>query len=711
MPASQRKEDYPKDYAGKVTIAQDAAPGVRYWRVSTSQGVTPSMQFVVGDLPEVIEKEIDGAPIPVHVTLPVTINGRIFPREDVDEWTFEAKTGQLISCEVMASRIGSALDSRLEIRSPRGLSLVENVDAFGTDSYLYFLAPENGTYTCRIHDINYGGLQHYVYRLSIRPGPVIEAVYPLGGKRGSETALQLAGFGLPAESLKVAVPDSGSGLFDWQYRNGTDSTRLFRLQAGDAPESLESEPNNEVAAEKTIQQASVPSFLNGRIDEPGDFDLWEIAADEGKTLQFEVFAARLGTDLDSVLSIQDATGKQLATNDDLKGGISDSRLSWKIPKGGPFFLKIRDQLASRGGARFAYRVAVTEPDPNDFQLFVDTDAFTVPRGGEVKVKVTVQRSPGITGEIELAVEGLPESITVENTKIAKGKPNTQVTFKATGKEPVAVHSFRITGRALDVEPEVVRTASMNLPFGRPPLTGFALAVAMPTPFKFTAPFATRYASRGTIYSRNSEYTIERGGYEGPIEIELADRQARHLQGVTGPRIIVPPGESKFSYSVTLPPWMEIGRTSRSCLQASAFVEDENGTKHRVCYSSQAQDDQLIILVDPVRLSVESPRQSIGIQPGDTIDLPIKVNRGPGLKGAVDVRIKSARHVLGWEAAPVRIEDGKGDGVIQLKFDANDPGPFNMPLVIEAKIADDRGLPVTGEFRLDVRRLDLVAEPQ
>ena len=49
------------------------------------------MKFVVGDLPEVIESEIDGQPIPERVSLPVTINGRIFPREDVDIWTFEVQ--------------------------------------------------------------------------------------------------------------------------------------------------------------------------------------------------------------------------------------------------------------------------------------------------------------------------------------------------------------------------------------------------------------------------------------------------------------------------------------------------------------------------------------------------------------------------------------------------------------------------------------------
>ena len=46
---------------------------------------------MVGDLPEVIEKEIDGDSIPQTIKLPVTANGRIFPRENVDLWEFDAE--------------------------------------------------------------------------------------------------------------------------------------------------------------------------------------------------------------------------------------------------------------------------------------------------------------------------------------------------------------------------------------------------------------------------------------------------------------------------------------------------------------------------------------------------------------------------------------------------------------------------------------------
>ena len=171
--------------AGQLSIAADAAPGVRYWRLWTSQGATPAMKFVVGDLPEIIENEIDGEPIPVKVTLPVTINGRIFPRENIDVWTFQAAAGQTVRCEVNAARLGSPLDARLEVRDAQGRKLAENDDYYGADPVVTFTAPAAGEYQVRIQDTQTHGGQAYVYRLTLTSLPFIERVFPLGGRRAN----------------------------------------------------------------------------------------------------------------------------------------------------------------------------------------------------------------------------------------------------------------------------------------------------------------------------------------------------------------------------------------------------------------------------------------------------------------------------------------------------------------------------------------------
>ena len=58
QPASQQKEDYPRDYAAQVTLAADALPGRASWRVMNGQGATPAEAFMIGDLPEVVFSEL-----------------------------------------------------------------------------------------------------------------------------------------------------------------------------------------------------------------------------------------------------------------------------------------------------------------------------------------------------------------------------------------------------------------------------------------------------------------------------------------------------------------------------------------------------------------------------------------------------------------------------------------------------------------------------
>ncbi len=123
----------------------------------------------------------------------------------------------------------------------------------------------------------------------------------------------------------------------------------------------------------------------------------------------------------------------------------------------------------------------------------------------------------------------------------------------------------------------------------------------------------KYAQRGGKFVRH--FTIDRGGFAGPLTVRLADRQTRHLQGVQGPTIDVPAAVSEFDYPVFLPPWMEIGRTSRTVVMAVGEVVDPDGSKHKVSFTSLNQNEQIVALVDPGQLSIELDRQTAVVVPG------------------------------------------------------------------------------------------------
>jgi hypothetical protein len=693
QPASQRKEDYPKDYTNTIAIDPEAPLGTRVWHLANSQGVTEGKMFLVGDLPEIVEDEIDGDPIPVSAPLPITINGRIFPREDVDVWTCPLKAGEVLTCEVCAARLGSPLDSHLEVLGSDGRRLAENGDCLGLDSRVRFTAPSDGTYEIHISDANFGGLQDYVYRLTLTTGPWLDAVYPLGGQRGTTVKLEYQGVHMPKESMAVDLPLGDRDVIWHHARLNGQLTNGVPFDLDNLPEVLETEQNDKAAA-----FAAMPGVVNGRIGRPGEADAWRFKAKKGERWIFEVKASKLGSPLDGVLSLQDAHGKQIAEADDQSKGEIDPLLKATIPADGVYVLAIKERFASRGGAAFAYRIRCTMDTEPDFRISLPADAFTLTRGTELKIKVEAQRSGGFAEPIELMFEGLPDGVMATGTSIRKNATNAQVTLQAAETTPVALHRIRLMGRATVGEKTIERRASYISALGTNPTEDFLLAVAIPTPFKFTADFESKFSPRGSMYSR--KYRLDRGGFSGPLEIRLADVQARHLQGVTAMPITLSPETNEFEFAIALPPRMEVGRTSRTCLMAVGTVTDFDGSKHEVCFSTTAQNEQMIILTDPERLGLTVRRSSIRVLPDSQIELPVEVKRGVGLKGEVLVALDLPRHVRDVAADPIRIPAASDTGTLTLKLGKH-PGPFNRPLTLRAQIGDEQNRPVTAEASLEI----------
>lgn len=696
LPDSQQKENYPKDQTGSIAIGSDASSGFRRWRVWTSQGACESMKFVVGDLPEIVETEYDGNPVPTSVTLPVTINGRIFPREDVDVWTFEARAGKSYTCEVMASRLGSALDSRLEVIGPEGDRIAENTDGIGTDSFLRFTAPSSGIYQVRIHDINFDGLQHFVYRLTITDGVYVDHVYPLGGRRGSSTRFQLFGQNIGDGPLDIQL--SADAVSSWMHRvqpNATTSNS-FAIQLSDVDEQLESEPN-ETPADAAV--FSVPTVFNGRIDAPGDVDTWRFAAKKDEIYAIDLKAERIGSELDSVLVIFDADGKELARNDDIDARQTDSAIQFTVPADGIYSLSVSERFASRGGLRFAYRLHVAPPPAESFTLSLPVDSLNLSRGGESKLKIGANRSGGFSGEICLKFENFPQGVTVAADKIEAQKNEVELVFKADATAEIGPIKLKIVGDAQIAERTVSCTA---IKLAESPddleIDHLLLAVALPTPFKFAGAFQTTYVARGATFQKH--FTIDRGGFTGPIEISLADRQTRHLQGVTGPTIVLPAGESEFEYSIKLPSWMEVGRTSRTCLMATAIVAEPDGRQHKVSFASEQQNDQLIVLVDPGQLEVRAEPKSILATPGGSAKVRVEIGRGKGLALPVTAELRIPDHIQGVTVDSITIHPDQSEGTLEIQFANEQSGPFNIPLSIIAT-AYPEGNAYTAEDTIEI----------
>ncbi len=209
----------------------------------------------------------------------------------------------------------------------------------------------------------------------------------------------------------------------------------------------------------------------------------------------------------------------------------------------------------------------------------------------------------------------------------------------------------------------------------------------------------KYAQRGGKFVRH--FSIDRAGYNGPLKVRLADKQSRHLQGVKGQTIDVPAGDSEFDYSVFLPPWMEIGRTSRSVVMAIGEVADADGSRHKISFTSLEQNEQIVALVDPGQLSLEVSRRSIRETPGESATLAVQVGRGQGVKVPVRVELVVPEHIHGVSAEPITLLADQATGTFKIQFAADHSGPFNMPLLVRATAMKGENDPVVVETKIEV----------
>ena len=697
QPASQQKEDYPKDYTAELMIAADAPLGPHGWRSWNAQGATPVRPFIVGTLPEVVEDETDGDPLPVAVTLPVTINGRIFPREDLDEWTFTAEAGKPITVAVMAEQLGSSLEARIEVRNSTGALVAESTGQLNRDPQLRFTPATSGQYAVRITDTRSSGLQTYVYRLTITAGPWVDSVYPLGGQRGTATKFTVRGQGV--ETLDETLP-AATGIVSHYFGHHGSSLNSVKLDIDELTEIREQEPNNQADQAAELRLATI---ANGRIDQAGDADAWRLTLAKGEVLQLEVRAARLGSALDVVLLILDDTGKEVARGDDLPNGSPDCEVKFTAAKEGTYTVVVQERFASRGGPDFVYRLRCTKPTA-DFQLDMNVDSLAVDIGSTKKLPINITRLGGFNGVILLTAENLPAGVTAPAVEVKANQNKGELVFTCDAAIPVSHAAIRIIGKADIDGTSVSRSATSIAPpnnnnqitaLGLVDVDHLLLVTSLATPFKFAGQYDLQYIARGSTLRKGFE--IERGGFEGPLFVELSDKQGRHLQGVAAVTKTVPPGSSEFEFEVSLPPWMELGRTSRTQLMVVGELADASGKKHKVSYTTNNQNEQLIALVSPGPLRVAAEKNTLAIRKGEEIVIPLAINCDRTVEQPLKIEIVVPDHMRDLTAATIEAKPQDTTAKITLRC-GQSPGPFNMPLTIRAT-SQRKGKPIVSESPL------------
>ena len=395
----------------KIKIAKDAEPGLRELRLYSKTGESNSLVFVVGTLPEELGEAFNfSSKNPVRdIKMPVVVNGQIMPGE-VDRFRFNAVTGEHYSFEVLGRRLvpflGDAVPGwfqpiiSIHNKSGKMVAFADD-NNFNPDPILEFSPEKDGDYELRIRDSIYRGREDFVYRIKIEEGSAP-----------------------PVTQKKVELK--------------------YKL-----PESIETDAGNSL---ESAQQIVFPRLVKGRIDQPGDIDIFSFKAEKGMQVVAEIIARRVDSPVDSKIYLLNSSGEVLAWNDDfewpnigIKTHHADSYLSTKIPEEGTYYIKV-GEAQNKGGVEYRYNLRIDKERP-DFTVYADPSVLNIKGGMNFPITFNITRHDGFNGPVEIAIKKAPKGVKLSGQPFLEGMNKTRMTLFAPPNLKRGHYKIELEGKA------------------------------------------------------------------------------------------------------------------------------------------------------------------------------------------------------------------------------------------------------------------------
>ncbi len=429
-----------------MKLAADCRLGEHGFRVRTASGLSEFRTFWVGAMPLVPEVEPNtDFDKPQVLAMNSTVQGTI-GSEDVDYYVVECKKGQRLSAEIVGMRLGHAFfDPYIAILNDKRFELAIGDDSpmNGQDGSCSIVCPADGKYIVMVRDSAYVGSGSYLLHVGSFPRPT--AVVPAGGKPGEELEVRFIGDPAGEIKQKIKLPATADGTFRIHAStvDGDQPTGMkFRVE--NVPNAIEVANAN---SPTTALVGAAPGAFNGVISAPGETDYLKFAGKKGQTVDIHCYARRLGSPLDSVMTLHawanNALGGAIVGNDDSAFG-PDSYFRVALPQDGDYVLAVRDHL-SKGGPDYFYRVEVTAPAPQTSTNFPKVDGnnvsnqtrqtVSVPRGNRYATLVIAARGDW-SGQAALNFDKLPAGMTMVGDPVEPGQGVTPVVFEAKADAPL-----------------------------------------------------------------------------------------------------------------------------------------------------------------------------------------------------------------------------------------------------------------------------------
>jgi hypothetical protein len=418
-------------------VPTDAVPGSRI-AVPLPKGILGNPSVRVDEFPQVAFAP--EATIPV----PGTANGRIDQPGATQTWRFQAKKGQRLLLEVYAHRIGSLLDSVIEILDAQGQPLPWATLRSLAKTYTIFRDHDSATTGIRIESWSELAMDDYmllgnelirIWELPKNPDDDCR-FWSLGGRRRGYLGTTPTFHPLGQPIYKVAIhppgtvfPPNGLPVVTLYYRNddgggafGKDSRLVFDPPADGVYQVRISDARGQGSPRHAYQLTVRPPRPDFHIS----FSPSAPAVSKGGAVALQINADRRD-EFDGPIEVRlenlppgfHAPATTIPAHENstslaffAEPGAPRGTLTQSRSPTAPLKLVAQAVIDGKPVVREATGGVPQLVEPGDIVTTTEQSEVTVKPGSEVRLTVKVERRNGFKGRIPLDVKGLPHGVHV-----------------------------------------------------------------------------------------------------------------------------------------------------------------------------------------------------------------------------------------------------------------------------------------------------------
>jgi hypothetical protein len=277
------------------------------------------------------------------------------------------------------------------------------------------------------------------------------------------------------------------------------------------------------------------------------------------------------------------------------------------------------------------------------------------RGLNTTLIVSATRESGFDGPVVISTVGLPANVTAANQTIASTGNEVRMDMKLSDRAALGSYAFTLLGQSQVAD-------------------GTTMATVLPPPLTVVRPFELKAEPNSLVIEQGGKAqltvsAIRKGGYDGPITIELRNLPAQ----VTASKPAIAKGETTATVELTASATAPLGVRGDVDALGTVDLGQQQAASPPFAVKVQAPAPVLTVKTEPA---------SVTLKPGGKVKVKVSIER-KNLSGPAVILIAGLPAKI--EASALTIPADQSSGEVELSAPATEVEQAKVEITISAKV--------------------------